>query len=185
MLEITIKGSEMYNEITNEFSRTPDVKLQLEHSLLSLTKWESKWHKPFLSNKINKTDAEIIDYIKLMTITKNVDSSVYERLSNENIEEIHKYIDDPMTATTISRSGEGKKSNDVITSEIIYYWMFSLGIPKECEKWHINRLLMQIEVGSIKNAPPKKKNRRDFLNSHYSTNKLRREQMAAKRGLQS
>lgn len=119
----------------------PDVRvLQLEHSLVSIDKWESKWCKPFLSNK-DKTDEEIVDYVKCMTLTQNVNPDVYNHLTSENIQQIKDYISAPMTATTFSDSSNKKASREIITSEIIYWWMIVNNIPFECKKWHINKLL--------------------------------------------
>ena len=124
MLTITIPATEMFNDETQEFFTLKEQTIQLEHSLVSLSKWESKWHKPFLT-KDKKTLAETIDYIRCMTITQNVNPDVYTRLSNSNIAEIEEYIENPMTATTFSNLNQ-KASREIITSELIYYWMISL-----------------------------------------------------------
>lgn len=131
--------------------------------------------KPFLS-KEPKTAAETIDYIKCMTITQNVDPKVYNSLTNKNIEDINKYIDEPMTATTFSEV-TNTKSREIITSELIYYWMFSLNIPMECQKWHLNRLLTLIRVCNIKNQPPKKMSRREIMNRNAALNAARRKKL--------
>ena len=157
MLTIVIKRNEQYDEIKEEFIESKKQILQLEHSLVSLSKWESKWHKPFLS-KEEKTHEETIDYIRCMTITQNVDSDMYNFISKAEMKKITNYIEDPMTATVISNT---KKlySKEIITAELIYYSMVALNIPFECQKWHLNRLLMLIEVCNIKNTPPKKMNK--------------------------
>lgn len=157
MLRITIPSvvSEQFNEETNEFVYTTVLKeqtLQLEHSLVSLSKWESKWCKAFLS-KQDKTLEETIDYIKCMTLTQNVNPKIYDYLTSDNISQVNKYIDAPMTATTISEDKSGKKNKEIVTAEIIYYWMITLNIPFECQKWHLNRLLTLIEVCNIKINP--------------------------------
>ena len=161
MLQITVPAlvREDYNEQNNEFVYTVIAKeqtLRLEHSLVSLSKWESKWHKPFLSKK-DKTDEELLDYIRCMTLNPNVDPDVYYRLSPANYDQIEKYIGDSMTATTFSDDQNRKHSREIITAEIIYYWMVSLNIPLECERWHLNRLITLVRVCNIKNAPPKKR----------------------------
>lgn len=161
MLTITIpaKVREGYDELTEEFVYEileEEQTLCLEHSLVSLSKWESKWCKPFLSSK-NKTDEEILDYIKCMTLTPNVDSEVYDRITQENLDDIQKYIGAPMTATTFSEDKTGKGKREIITAELIYYWMVALNIPFKCERWHLNRLITLVRVCNIKNAPPKKK----------------------------
>lgn len=147
MLSITVPGMEYYNEQTETFETKPDMVLQLEHSLISLSKWESKWKKSFLSSS-NLTPEQLIDYVRCMTINKISDETVYARLTTENFIKIRTYIDDPMTATTINRQNK-RPSRKIVTSEQIYGWMVGLGIPFECEKWHLSRLLMLIEVCSI------------------------------------
>lgn len=158
MLTVNVKGREMFDEATMSFSVTKDCELHLEHSLISISKWESKWHKPFLSNKDQVTTTELLDYIKCMTLDKNVDDLVYVALSKDvdAIKSINDYIQDPMTATWFS---DKKKVSDseIITSELVYYWMTAYNIPFACEKWHINRLITLIRVCSEKNNPDKKK----------------------------
>lgn len=174
MLLLTIPAAELFDDRTQEFIKTPEYKLQMEHSLVSLSKWESKWGKPFLS-KEPKTAAETIDYIKCMTITQNVNPKVYNSLTTENIEQINKYIDEPMTATTFHEVNN-TRSREIITSELIYYWMITLNIPMECQKWHVNRLLTLIRVCNVKNTPPKKMNKREIASRYASLNAARRKQ---------
>lgn len=178
MLKITIPGKEMFNEKTQEFLETKSYTIQLEHSLVSISKWESKWNKPFLS-KQEKTVEETIDYIRCMTITQNIDPIVYNGLSEDNIKAINKYIDAPMTATTFP-NGTGKINNEVITSELIYYWMTSMHIPMECQRWHLNRLLTLIRVCDVKNNPPKKMSRRELIQRNASLNAARRAKFNSK-----
>lgn len=176
MLNITIPAGEEWDPTENLFIYVKEQSLTLEHSLVSISKWESKWNKPFLS-KTQKTYAETIDYIRCMTLTQNVDPSVYYRLTNEIIEEINKYIDAPMTATTFSNSKTKAPSREIITAEIIYYWMIALQIPFECQKWHLNRLLTLIRVCNIKNSPPKKMSKKDLMKRNHSLNAARRNAM--------
>ena len=160
MLKIFVKGSEYWNERTQEFIDVKDTTLNLEHSLVSISKWEAKHHKPFITNRKedDKTQEEIIDYIKCMTLNQNIDDSVYLGISRKNLEEIRDYIDDPMTATTITTFDDNKRSsNKPVTSEVIYSWMISLNIPVEFQKWHINRLLTLIKVCNINNNPSSNK----------------------------
>jgi hypothetical protein len=178
MLIITIPATELFNDDTQEFIQTKEQTLQLEHSLVSLSKWESKWHKPFLS-KEKKTVAETLDYVKCMTITQNVDPDVYNRLSGENITTINNYIDAPMTATTFSNTNTSR-SREIITSELIYYWMISLNIPMECQKWHLNRLLTLIRVCNVKNTPPKKMSGKEIMNRNAALNAARRKKLNSK-----
>lgn len=180
MLIITIPAIEGFDDEKQEF--IPLVKeqtLQLEHSLVSLSKWESKWNKAFLS-KEEKTMEETIDYIKCMTITQNVNPEVYDRLSRSNIEDINDYVAAPMTATTFHNDTQKGRGTETVTSELIYYWMISLNIPMECQKWHLNRLLTLIRVCNIKNTPPKKRSKKDIASQYASLNAARRKQLNSK-----
>lgn len=179
MLKITIPEGELFNEETQEFLTCKEQTIQLEHSLVSLSKWESKWHKPFLG-KEEKTFEETIDYVRCMTITQNVDPNVYKFLSNDNIKEINDYIGDPMTATTFNEIKGGSKSREIITSEVLYYDMIALNIPFECQKWHLNRLMTLIKVCDIKSQPPKKMSRRELMNRNAALNAARRKQLNSK-----
>ena len=178
MLQITVPAVEMWDESTETYINTKKTTLQLEHSLVSVSKWESKWCKSFLSHT-NKTYDETIDYIKCMTLTRDVDPLVYYGLTNDNIEQINKYIAAPMTATSFSDKN-GKGGREIITSELIYYWMISQNIPFECQKWHLNRLLTLIRVCNIKNAPPKKHSRREIASRNAALNAARRKQLNSK-----
>ena len=181
MLQITVPGVEMYDEKNNMFIYTKERSLQLEHSLVSISKWESKWGKPFISKANDKTEEEIVDYIKCMTITQNVDPEVYYRLSKKNYEEIERYINAPMTATTFKKAvGGGRRGSEVITAEIIYWWMIALNIPIQFEKWHLNRLLTQIRVCNEKNSPGKKMSKKEVMSQYASLNAARRQQFNSK-----
>lgn len=179
MLQITIPSTEFWDEQKEEFVYTKEKTLQLEHSLVSISKWESKWNKSFLSSK-EKTTEEIIDYIRCMTITQNVDPEIYTRLSNRTIQQIYDYINAPMTATVFSDTGRKGGNRDIITSELIYYWMIALNIPFECQKWHLNRLLTLIRVCEIKNAPPKKMSKRETMSRNAALNAARRKKYNTK-----
>ena len=175
MLKITIPAIEQYDEVNNEFITSKEQILQLEHSLVSLSKWETKWCKPFLS-KEKKTIEETIDYIRCMTITQNVEPKVYNLVTSENIKQVNDYIEATMTATTFSNE---KKtiSREIFTSEIIYYWMIAHNVPFECQKWHLNRLLTLINVCNIKNAPPKKTSKKDLMRRNSALNEARRKSL--------
>lgn len=179
MLKITIPASEQYDEINNEFITSKEHVLQLEHSLVSLSKWESKWCKPFLS-KDPKTFEETSDYIRCMTLTQNVDPSIYKFISDENVVQVSQYIDAPMTATIFSEQKHGDKNREIITAEIIYYWMISMTIPFECQKWHLSKLLTLINVCNIKNQPTKKMNKRELITRNKALNDARRNSMNTK-----
>lgn len=180
MLEITIPKTEQWDESNEMFVYTKETTLRLEHSLVSLSKWESTWRKPFLT-KEKKSHDEELDYIRHMTVTSNVDPGIYNCLSNENIKQIKKYINASMTATTFSeKSGKGKAINEQITSELIYYWMITLNIPMECQKWHLNRLITLIEVCNIKNQPSKKMGKKELMNRNTSLNAARKKRLNTK-----
>lgn len=179
MLQIVIPGGEQFDEEKMEFINLGrDTVLQLEHSLVSLSKWESKWQKPFLSS--SKTKEETLDYIRCMTLTQNVKSEVYSRLTIQNLNEINDYINSPMTATTFYDERTGKKNKEIITSELVYYWMIALQIPFECQKWHLNRLLTLIHVCNIKNQPPKKMSKKEIMSRNAALNEARRKQLNSK-----
>ena len=173
MLQITVKGTELYDERQNRFIIVKGATLQLEHSLVSLSKWESKWKTYYLNNK-DITPEMSLDYIRCMTTTQNVDPRVYGLLTEDNIKEIRDYIDDPMTATTF-KNRSGPVSRQIVTAEIIYYWMVTLGIPFDpCQKWHLNRLLTLIRVCDEKQSPKKKMSKQEAMNQRRSLNAARR-----------
>lgn len=182
MLEITIPAQEIWDPQANRFREcTKDVKLRLEHSLLSLAKWESKWNVPFVGNT-ELTPEQTIDYIRCMCVDK-VDPSILDFLTTDNLKSIMEYIDLPMTATWFSglESNKNTVRNEVITAEIIYYWMVASNIPFSCEKWHLNRLITLVKVCSIKNAPKEEMSQKEILNQYKSEN-ARRKAMLKTRG---
>lgn len=176
MLTITVPAGEFYNQQTETFETIPEQRLQLEHSLVSVSKWESKWKKPFLDSE--KTAGEMLDYIRCMTITPNVSPLVYLQMPAETIRTIQQYINDPMTATTFTdrRNQGGRPSRERVTSELIYYWMLARDIPWECQKWHLNRLMTLIRICDIKDAPQKKMGKRDILSQYAALNASRKAQ---------
>lgn len=180
MLRIEIPiGPEYWDEEKDEFVIPPGYPIDLEHSLVSLSKWESKYCKPFFS-KTEKTSAEILDYIKMMAVTDGVLPEVWNNLTQENVDAIQAYIDAPMTATTFSKETRASNSREVITAELIYYWMVALTIPFECQYWHINRLLTLIRVCNVKNAPAKKQSKGDIMRRNAALNAERRARMNSK-----
>lgn len=176
MLLITIPSAELWDSGKEEFVYTKEQTLQLEHSLVSLHKWESKWHKPFLTKERMSMD-ETVDYIRCMTITQNVNPSVYDFLTDENIESVKRYIEDPMTATWFTEEKDNKPNREQITAELIYYWMITLNIPFECRKWHLNSLLTLIRVCNVKNQPPKKMSKKDVMARNRALNASRRKRL--------
>lgn len=178
MLYITVPEAEYFDDLKEEFIYVKETTLCLEHSLVSLAKWESKWNKPFLSNT-NKTDEEIVDYIRCMTITQNVNPLVYLGLTRSNYSQINEYIDAPMTATWFSKKQKQSRQREIITAEIIYYWMISLNIPFECQKWHLNRLLTLVRVCNEKNNP-QKMSMKEQMAQQRELNAARKKQMNTK-----
>ncbi|MBE6724977.1 MAG: hypothetical protein E7576_07255 [Ruminococcaceae bacterium] len=175
MLRINIPSGDIWDEQNQEFLYSEGKTILLEHSLVSLAKWESRWKKPFFS-KTPKTRAESIDYIRCMTLTPNVDKKIYGTLTQASIDIVNQYIADPMTATTFSDGGKtNHPSRETVTAELIYYWMTALQIPFECQNWHLNRLLTLIRVCNIKNQPKKKKGTsRDSLSQRARLNRERK-----------
>lgn len=176
MLTITVPGVEMFDEKTQKFTRYGDVVLELEHSLVSLSKWESKFEKPFLE-QTEKTSEEVFEYIKFMTLTPNVSDDIFMKLSEDNISEINNYLEAKMTATWFNDNQNQPRSREIITSELIYYWMISFQIPFECETWHLNRLFTLIRVCNIKNAKPKKMDRAALAARNRELNAQRRAEL--------
>lgn len=173
--KIVIPDTELWDARNKQFVYVKGQTIVIEHSLVSLSKWESKWHKPFLT-KDNKTPEEILDYIKCMTLTQNVDDSIYKYLTKENIKDVNDYIENPMTATWFGKDAEGHQTinRKPITSELIYYWMVALQIPFECQKWHLNRLITLIKVCNEENKPKKKMGTRDLYKRNSSLNAARK-----------
>lgn len=161
MLYIDTPEIEIFDESTNMFGIIKPQHLQMEHSLLSLSKWEARWRISFLSTK-DKTEAQMLDYIYCMTINKNIDKRVFHALPKDCINRITHYIETPQTATTFRSDNQpfGKKGQrpvrqQIITAELIYWQMIVNGIPFSCEKWHLSRLLTLIRVCDIKNSTNK------------------------------
>lgn len=188
MLEIEIPGEEWWDERTEMFCYTKPVKLRLEHSLVSLSKWESKWKVPFYAEDKPKTQQMMTDYVRCMTVTQGVDPAVYKRLSRENLNTIYTYMNDPMTATWFAgepkpgekiqngtkRRGRRMPPKKVMTAEVLYSRMFALNIPMECEKWHLNRLMTLIRVCAEAQNPPRKMSRKEVMNWQRALNEKRK-----------
>lgn len=189
MLELKIGAKEGWDASKNEFVQTKETTLCLEHSLVSLSKWEAHYRKPYLSTE-KKTREEILYYIQCMTITQNVDPKIYELLSESDLRKVNNYITDTATATWFTdRKQEGappsRPNKEIITSELIYYWMVSYRIPFKCEKWHLNRLLTLIRICNIKEAQSNGKNngkmsKRDILSQNRALNAARRQRLNTK-----
>lgn len=175
MLKLIVIGTEFFNEELSTFETVGDVELELEHSLVSLSKWESKFKKPFLTNE-SKEKEELYYYIEAMIISPIYPTDIYARLSSENIQRIQEYIESPESATTFGQMPEVKGRGEVITSELIYYWMVAFNIPFECEFWHLNRLFALIRICNIKNSKPVKMSRGEIARRNRELNAIRRAQ---------
>lgn len=183
MLHLTIPKKEFWDENQEVFIIMKEQNLTLEHSLLSISKWETKWHTPFISDK-EKTKEETLDYIKCMTVNSNVEPNVYRRLTSANLKTIEEYIGNSATATWFTESKNGnpnRQKKEQITSELVYYWMTANQIPFECEKWHFNRLMVLIRICGIKNnSDPKKQGKRDVMKNNAAMNAARRGRIGSK-----
>lgn len=179
MLTITIGGDQGFDEKTDEFVSVGGIELELEHSLVSLSKWESKWNKPFLG-KGEKSTEEVLDYIRCMIVTPNFPPEVLLKLSEDNVKAINEYLEAKMTATWFGDSPGAPGSRDVITSELIYYWMITFNIPFECQYWHLNRLFTLIRVCNAKQAKPKKMSRAEVIARQRQLNEERKKQLGTR-----
>lgn len=178
MLQLKVSTAEGFNEATSTFVSAEDVVLELEHSLVSLSKWESKWKIPFLDDK-PKTNEQVLDYVIMMFCGTEFSPDILGKFSDANIQELNGYINDQQTATWI-REEKHPDNGEIVTSELIYYWMITLGIPFECQHWHLNRLLMLIKVCNIKNAPKKKLSRAEAMRQQRDLNAQRRMELNTK-----
>lgn len=176
MLRIIIEGEESFNAEDNTFSTADDVVIDLEHSLMSLSKWESEFGKPFLSSGV-KSSEEIFGYLKHMIVTPNADPDALLGCSQKNIDMIQEYIESSQSATTFGMMPERRGPGEIITSELIYYWMLSFNIPFECQHWHLNRLFALIRICNIKNSKPKKMSRSELAQRNAELNARRKAEL--------
>jgi hypothetical protein len=178
VLQLKILAAESFDEATSKFVSPVEAVLELEHSLVSLSAWESKWKIPFLGDK-PKTNEQVLDYVIMMFSGTEFSEDLLGKLSDENIKEINDYINDKMTATWF-REEKHQDSGEIVTAELIYYWMIALGVPFECQHWHLNRLLTLIKVCNIKNAPKKKLSRAEAIQQQRDLNAQRRRELNTK-----
>lgn len=178
MLQIFLPSNEYFNDATNQFLTVEGRIIHLEHSLFAISKWESKWKKSFINTR-ELTREELVDYIQCMTIEEDVSPLLYLGLTNEMEEMVMSYINSKQTATTFSNINE-PRSREIVTAEIVYYWMFSLNIPLECEHWNFDKLTTLIRVCTIKNSPPKKMSKKETRNQYRELNKARRNKYKTK-----
>lgn len=169
----------MYNDSSQEFVKEGGTLLQLEHSLVSLSKWESEYEKPFLGTE-DKTEEELLSYVKYMTLTPDVPDEIFLKLDRENIEAINAYLNKRMTATWFRDSPNAPPTKDIITAELVYYWMTVFNIPFECENWNLNRLFTLIRVCNIKQAKPKKMSRAEAAAQQRELNARRKAELKTK-----
>jgi hypothetical protein len=179
VLTITVGDTESFDDEKQEFVQIGGFELQLEHSLVSLSKWESEFEKPFLG-KETKTPEELLGYVRCMVLTENPPEDFLDKLSKENLETINAYMERKMTATWFTEQPGAPKTTEVITAELLYYWMTAFNIPFECQYWHLNRLFTLIRIANIKQSKPKKMSRSDIAARNRELNRQRREQLGTK-----
>ena len=180
MLVLKLEGKEFWDDKKEEFVKTEPTEVKLEHSLVSIYKWESKYHVPWIGREHEKTPEEFVEYIRFMILSKNADDDTIRRIvtSKKHVEAIKAYMEDPMTATKFSKQQQARarlnQGGEYITAELIYYWMTALQIPFECEKWHINKLLTLVQVCNLKQTPPKKMSQSEIHAQNRALNAARR-----------
>lgn len=179
MIEVTIPSQDCFDVERNAFQHVKECTLRLEHSLVAVSRWESKWHKVFLDEK-QKTNEEMLDYIRCMALEPPEDDMVFHCLTRTDISRINDYIADSMSATFFREEKQRRRGREPVTSELIYYWLVALQIPFECQYWHLNRLLTLVRICNLKNQPKKKQSQFETMTSNAALNKARREMTGSK-----
>lgn len=173
MLLVTVPQGEIYDPKTRMFVYTSETVLRLEHSLVSLSKWESRWKVPFLNRE--HPSEMFDDYIRCMTITQNVDPNVYLVITNDIRKRVKAYIEESQTAAVVNEAQRLHQSRQFVTSDLIYYWMTALNIPFEpCQKWHLSRLMMLIKIANVENKSGNKMSKADSAKAQHAQNAARR-----------
>ena len=178
-LTVTIEGKQFVDNDNNIISEPSDV-LVLEHSLISISKWEAIWKKPYLESFKESSNEELYSYIQCMVIKGNADMSVLRRIKRSQYEKILDYINDSMTATTVKKKENDMSVSNFTTSELIYAWMVQLQIPWEAQKWHLNRLMMLISVLDRMNQPAKKRSEKQLISDYAKINAMNRARFKSK-----
>lgn len=176
MLSITIEPIELFDEVNNRIIRTEQYDVELEHSLVSLSKWESKWKIPFLG-KTPKTNEQTIDYVRCMNLTPGVPPEAFDHLTDAFLEQVTAYIQQDMTATTFRETPGARPNREIITAEIIYYWMTQAQVDWRVEEWHLNRLMALLKVVNLKQSPGKKMSKAEIMAQQRALNEQRRQQL--------
>ena len=178
MLKLIISGDEFYNEETEEFTFSEPIVLELEHSLVSLSKWESKFERPFLSGGV-RTIHDTLSYVEAMILTPNYPEDIVKQFKQEDLDKVNQYIGSNQTATTFGTMPEQthKSKGETITAELIYYWMVAFSIPFECETWHLNRLFSLVRICNLKNSKPKKMSKSEIAARNRALNEKRRAEL--------
>lgn len=181
MLKLFLPSREIWDDKKEEFSTIGGYEVELEHSLYTMAAWEAKWKVGF-TNKQGLTQKQLFDYITtFMCQTPDVPKSAWLTINDEIVKKIQEYMEDPCTATKINSHAVNKpKKRETVTAEILYCQMFQLGIPLECEHWHLNRLMTLIEVCAIKNSPPKKMSRKEVAALQQKQNAAMRAKLGSK-----
>lgn len=178
MLRIKIVMAEGFDDNSGEFVETDAQVLDLEHSLVSLSKWESKYEIPFLSTE-SKSEEQVLDYIRMMNSGDDLPENVFSKFTFKDFDKINTYINARMSATWFNDK-QHAGGREIVTAELIYYWMIALGIPFECQTWHLNRLLTLVKVCNLKNQPKKKMTRAEAAQRNADLNAQRKAALGSK-----
>jgi hypothetical protein len=141
----------LWDEETETFVEHIVSSIDFEHSLASMSKWESKWEQAFLG-RTEKTAEQVYDYLSMMCLTPGVTREQILGLSQENFTQINEYIESQQTATKFAEQPNRRGSGEQITSDLVYYWMVAFRIPWEAQYWHLNKLLALVRICNAKQS---------------------------------